>query len=113
MVVVPNPLQLVCIFESMQYGLCHLSIVPLRAEPNDSSEQTSQLLYGEFFKILKRNKQWSLIRVGLDGYEGWLNNKQHQLIEKDCYERLENSQKVFSADLVDFVFEEKVGLLHN
>lgn len=106
MVVVPNPLQLVCIFESMQYGLCHLSIVPLRAEPIDSSEQTSQLLYGEFFKILKRNKQWSLIRVGLDGYEGWLNNKQHQLIEKDCYERLENSQKVFSADLVDFVFEE-------
>ena len=75
-------MQLVCIFDSMQYGLCHLSITPLRATPNDSSEQTSQLLYGEFFKVVKRNRNWSLIRSTLDNYEGWLNNKQYQLIEQ-------------------------------
>ncbi len=102
----PKPLQLVCIFESMQYGLCHLSIIPMRAEPSDSSEQTSQLLYGEFFKVLKRNKNWSLIRGGLDNYEGWLNNKQYLSIEKDQFESLEKSPKVFASDLVDFVLKD-------
>ena len=99
-------MQLVCIFESMQYGLCHLSIIPLRATPNDSSEQTSQLLYGEFFKVVKRNRNWSLIRNTLDNYEGWLNNKQYQLIKKEQFEALEKSPKVFAADLIDFVFQD-------
>jgi len=90
----------------MQYGLCHLSIIPLRATPNNSSEQTSQLLYGEFFKVVKRNRNWSLIRNTLDNYEGWLNNKQYQLIEKEQFEDLEKSPKVFAADLIDFVFQD-------
>ena len=46
----------------MQYGICPLSIVPLRAEPKNTSEQTSQLLYGEFFIILDLHKSWSKIQ---------------------------------------------------
>jgi len=36
----------------MQYGICHLSIVPLRFDPSDPSEMVTQILYGEHFKIL-------------------------------------------------------------
>jgi cell wall-associated NlpC family hydrolase len=90
----------------MQYGLCHLSIIPMRAEPTDSSEQTSQLLYGEFFKVLKRNNNWSLIRASLDNYEGWINNKQYQLIKEEQFETLEKTPKIFAADLVDFVLKD-------
>ena len=56
----------------MQYGICPLSIVPLRAEPKNASEQTSQLLYGEFFSILNKQKSWSKIQITSDGYEGCL-----------------------------------------
>ena len=72
----------------MQYGICPLSIVPLRAEPKNTSEQTSQLLYGEFFTVFDTRKSWSKIQNESDGYEGWLNNKHFLLIEKANFEKL-------------------------
>lgn len=38
----------------MQYGICNLSIVPVRLEPSDSSEMVTQLLYGDHFKVLEK-----------------------------------------------------------
>ena len=55
----------------MQYGLCNHSIVGLRREPSDRSELTSQLLYGELFKVLEHRKKWSKIRLSFDKYEGF------------------------------------------
>ena len=34
----------------MKFGISTLSIIPLRSEPNDRSEMTSQLLFGEHIK---------------------------------------------------------------
>ena len=59
----------------MQYGIAHLSTVPLRDNPADTSEQTSQVLYGDFFKVLEVRKKWSKIRLAFDKYEGWIDNK--------------------------------------
>ena len=47
----------------MKYGICNLSIVPIRYEANDKSEQTSQLLYGETFIIVEEK-----IREKLEAY---------------------------------------------
>lgn len=41
---------------SMQYGICNLSIVPLRLEASDASELVSQVLYGDFLKYLNSEK---------------------------------------------------------
>ena len=38
----------------MKYGLGHLSVVPCRAEPSDSSEQVTQLLFGETIKVYEK-----------------------------------------------------------
>ncbi|MEC7085460.1 MAG: SH3 domain-containing protein, partial [Bacteroidota bacterium] len=73
-----------------------MSIVPLRAEPKDTSEQTSQLLYGEFFTVFDKRKSWSKIQNESDGYEGWVNNKHFLLIEKANFEKLQNTPKVYS-----------------
>ena len=89
----------------MQYGICPLSIVPLRAEPKDTSEQTSQLLYGEFFTVFDKRKLWSKIQNESDGYEGWVNNKHFLLIEKANFEKLQNTPKVYSSELVDFIWK--------
>lgn len=87
----------------MQYGVCNLSIVPLRLDPSDKSELISQVLYGDFFKILERRKSWSRIRLSFDNYEGWVDNKQYLEISKDDYSGLRNENPQLSGDLVQFV----------
>ena len=88
----------------MQYGICHLSIVPIRILPDDVDEMTSQLLYGEHFKILESRKRWSRIRVAFDGYEGWVSNKQFTFITEDEYHQLEKQEKPqFSADIISHI----------
>jgi uncharacterized protein YgiM (DUF1202 family) len=52
------------------FGICNLAIIPLRFEPNDRSEIVSQVLFGEDFEILEKQKQWSRIKMHFDGYEG-------------------------------------------
>ncbi len=95
----------------MEYGVCNLSIVPLRAEPNDSSEMVTQVLYGEHFKVLEKRKKWSYIRLSFDKYEGWLDNKQYLNISEENYSELESKQLILSSDMVDFVTNEKNQLL--
>ena len=87
----------------MRYGLCNHSIVGLRQAPSDRSELTSQLLYGEYFKVLEHRKKWSKIRLGFDKYEGWIDNKQFQWIEKSDYSRLSSQDDIFCADIVNLI----------
>lgn len=95
----------------MEYGVCNLSIVPLRAEPSDLSEMVTQLLYGEHFKVLEKRKKWSYIRLSFDGYQGWLDNKQYLNISEENYLELESQQLKLSSDMVDFVISEGKQLL--
>ena len=94
----------------MQYGICNLSIVPLRFEPLDKSELVSQVLYGEFFKVLEKRKKWSRIRLAFDSYEGWIDNKQYLELSKDDYISLKDAEQVYSSDFVEFI-ENKEGHL--
>ncbi|MFC5195245.1 NlpC/P60 family protein [Bizionia hallyeonensis] len=87
----------------MQYGICHLSIVPLRLEPSDTSELVSQVLYGDYFKVLEKRKSWSRIRLGFDTYEGWIDNKQYLEITEDNYNTLHDEAPILSTDLVEFI----------
>jgi hypothetical protein len=95
----------------MQYGICNLSIVPLRNEPADTSELVSQLLYGEVFKILEQRKNWSKIRLAFDSYEGWVDNNQYIEINQDQFSKLNKEALRLSSDLVEFI-EDKNGQLH-
>src|SRR5690554_1097999 len=96
----------------MEYGICNLSIVPLRSEAMDMSEMVTQLLYGDHFKILEKRKKWSRIRLAFDGYEGWIDNKQFIIIPEEEYNILDTSPPKLSSDMVDFVIrseERRVG----
>lgn len=87
----------------MQYGICNLSIVPVRLEPSDSFELTSQVLYGEVFKVLEQRKYWSKIRLAFDNYEGWVSNKQYYKITEEQYNSLTKEAPKLSTDLVEFI----------
>lgn len=87
----------------MQYGICNLSIVPLRFEATDKSELVSQLLYGDYFKVLEQRKHWSKIRLAFDSYEGWIDNKQYLEITEELYTTLKKELSRLSFDLVEFI----------
>ena len=95
----------------MRYGICNLSIVPLRIEPNDSSEMVSQLLFGEHFKIIEKRKKWSKIRIAFDNYEGWIDYKQYEEITEDTFINLENSSAFLTNELIDFATDEKQNFI--
>lgn len=96
----------------MLYGICPLSVIPIRSTADDAGELTSQLLYGEHFKILEQRKLWSRIRIAFDDFEGWVNNNQIVVIEAETYQGIENSKGVkYATDLVSFVSDDSNILL--
>ena len=49
-------------------------------KPSSKSEVTSQIIYGEKFKILSKNKNWIKIKTSFDNYKGFIRNSKY--IEK-------------------------------
>lgn len=81
------------------YGICNLSVIPLRKEARHSSEMVSQLLYNETYRVLDRIQEWVLIQMEnspstgsgtSDYYEGWIQAKQFMEIREDEYEALKS-----------------------
>jgi len=60
---------------TMSHGILSLPVLPVRSEPSERAEMTTQLLFGERFEILESQDAWSLIRNDADGYEGWVTSK--------------------------------------
>lgn len=87
----------------MQYGVCPLSIVPVRAEANDRAELVTQLLYGDVFEVISTEKNWMHIRIAFDLYEGWIDIKQSFAIDKDDFHLLKRKAFYCSQDLIEFV----------
>ena len=51
------------------------SIVPVRAEAREGSEQNTQMLFGELCTILEEHPRWKRIQLDSDGQEGWVDAK--------------------------------------
>ena len=93
------------------FAICNLAIIPLRAEPSDRSEIVSQVLFGEHFEILERQNQWAKIKLQFDGYEGWVDSKQYQIISEKNFNDLSKEAIILNADLVEYVTNAKNMLL--
>ena len=59
----------------MHYGFVKLPLVPVRAADNERSEMTTQLLFGEYVKIIDEQEKWLYIKNIRDGYQGWADRK--------------------------------------
>ena len=85
------------------FGICNLAMIPLRFEASDKSEIVSQVLFGEHFQILEQLKQWSFIKMQYDGYEGWVDSKQFQLISETSFNQLSTEAIILNADLIEYI----------
>ncbi len=72
----------------MQYGIGHLSVIPIRATSDPSSEMISQVLYGDHFKIKEERKHFSRIQLVFDDFEGWIQNNQITKISEEQFQEI-------------------------
>jgi cell wall-associated NlpC family hydrolase len=88
-----------------EIGINLLSVVPMRAEASDKSEMVSQILFGERYSILRKNKKWTRVKTLHDKYEGWIDNKQVYLSGEDKGD-VKASSSFFVGDLVSVAVNE-------
>lgn len=69
----------------MNYGICNLSVMPIRKEASHTSEMVSQLLYNELYEVLDEKPGWYLIKSMEDQYEGWVQGIQHHAVSEQDF----------------------------
>ena len=67
----------------------------IHKKPSKFSEVSSQLLYGEKFKILSKNKNWIKIKTSFDNYIGYIKNAQYVEKFKPNYKVSNLKAKIF------------------
>jgi gamma-D-glutamyl-L-lysine dipeptidyl-peptidase len=84
----------------MEYGICNLSVVPLRAEPTELSEMVSQVLFGESFEVLEWREKWVKIVTSIDNYTGWIGRLQFATLGHLAWQQLERERPQLSYGAV-------------
>jgi len=81
--------------EKMVFGVCPLSIIPVRSSPSHRSELLTQMLFGEVCRIVDvSGKQWVQVLCEADNTQGWVIKDQLQAI----------SEKQFNSYQIDFTY---------
>ena len=75
----------------MEYGICNLSVISIRLEGNERSEQVSQLLFGETFEIIEWGENWVKIITSFDNYTGWIGRLQFIMIGHMAYKKFKQN----------------------
>ena len=74
------------------YGICHLSIIPVRKNSTSKSELVSQLIYGELFEVIEKKGKWFYIESIDDKYCGWINYSQFKEISKQDFKKVKKTE---------------------
>jgi len=95
--------------EILDYGVCRLSIVPVRADGNDKSELVTQLLFGDHYEVteLTKDKKWLKIRINFDLFEGWIDAKQHHSVSHEYYDYLNRAEFKITMDVTASILYNK------
>lgn len=96
----------------IDFGVCRLSLIAVRAEASDKAELITQLLFGEHYEVLASapDKKWLRIRVAFDAYEGWIDAKQHHGISKDYFEYMNRAELKIATDISTSILYNKVPI---
>lgn len=81
----------------MSHAVVLQPAVPMRLEASDRSEMVSQMLFGDTCVVLHRTEKWSQVRCLFDGYEGWVDNKQIELLDESEFRDVCSWSRVVST----------------
>ena len=65
-------------------------------KPSEVSEVTSQILYGEKFKILSKNKNWLKIKTSFDNYIGYIRDENYTNYHKPTHKVFNIKTNIFN-----------------
>lgn len=88
-------------------GICRLSLVNMRSEQSFQSSMCSQILFGEHYTVLEKEKNWLYIELYLDGEKGWIHSDQHDPISNEYFEQINNSEYKICTDITGNIFFKK------
>ena len=71
----------------MKNNFLNISVTNIYSKPSLKSEVTSQILYGEKFKVLSKKRNWVKIKTSFDNYIGFIK-------ENKFYEKFKPSLKI-------------------
>jgi gamma-D-glutamyl-L-lysine dipeptidyl-peptidase len=86
-------------------GICRLTLIPVRKEPAERTEMTTQILFGETVDILQTEGSWSLIKTHFDNYKGWATSKMMTPLDENEFQDLQKKQNVYLKDAVCKIFQ--------
>jgi cell wall-associated NlpC family hydrolase len=67
----------------------------------------SQVLFGEVFTIIDKQKHWTKIQLAFDDYEGYLHNQQYQEISEETHLQITTKTPFYSGEIIDFITNDK------
>jgi len=78
----------------MNFGISEFSIVPVRKDPSHCTEMSTQILFGERFRIIDKIKGWAYIELLFDGSHGWVENSSIKELNTEEYNILTDNEPV-------------------
>jgi hypothetical protein len=99
--------------EILDFGVCRLSVVPLRLDHSHQAEQVTQLLFGDEYTVIDQttDKKWLKIQMQFDLYQGWIDSRQHHPITKEHFEYISRAEFKITTDLTASLLYNKVPLM--
>lgn len=94
----------------MHYGICLLSIVPGRKEPQSTSEMVTQLLFGEEYTVIESGDDWTKIITTYDNYSCWISTKQHYKITESSFQQLQKHPASYLNELAQLVCDKNTAI---
>ncbi len=94
-----------------RYGICRLSVIPVRNTPSEKAEMVSQILFGETYTILDSKTNWLLVRLCYDEYEGWIDQKMHNDLSAADYSQLDYNNSFVTTSVISEVRQENQRIM--
>ena len=89
----------------MKNNFLNISVTNIYSKPSLKSEVTSQILYGEKFKVLSKKRNWVKIKTSFDNYIGFIRKNKF-------YENFKPSLKISKLKSKIFRKKNNLSLIH-
>jgi gamma-D-glutamyl-L-lysine dipeptidyl-peptidase len=96
----------------IDYGVCRLAIVPVYKDSSGSSEQITQLLFGDHYHVHSVSPDKKLLHITIfsDRTEGWIDAKQHHSITPEYFEQINQADFKITMDIASGILYKKSPL---
>ena len=79
----------------MKNSFLNIPVTNIYSKPSLKSEVTSQILYGEKFKVLSKKRNWVKIKTSFDNYKGFIKKDKFYKNFKPSFKIYKLKSKIF------------------